>query len=223
MLTALELVLGIDNIILIAILVDELAPKQRVLARKIGLILAMLMRIVLLITIAWSMGLMTPLFYLQGSPVSVRDLILVGGGLFLIWKSTAEIHMMVSHRRDAQHKLTRVYSSFGRVLLQIVLIDQVFSLDSVITAVGMVDQVEIMVTAIVVSVLVMMRVADQMAVFIQHNPTLKILALSFLLMVGVALIADGFGSHIPRGYIYTAMIFSVFVETINIRYLRDLK
>ncbi len=220
MLTALELVLGIDNIILIAILVDELPAHQRALARKIGLVLAMVMRIVLLLAIAWVMGLLNPLFHLQGIPVAGRDLILFGGGLFLIWKSTAEIHATVSAPVRRLQGQPRAYASLGRVLLQIILIDQVFSLDSVITAVGMVDEVEIMVAAIVVAVAVMMWVADAVAEFIQQNPTLKVLALSFLLMVGVALIADGFGSHIPRGYIYFAMVFSVAVEAINIRYLR---
>lgn len=223
MLTALELVLGIDNLILIAIMVDELPAHQRVFARKVGLVLAMVMRVALLLAIAWVMGLLDPLFDIRGIPVSGRDLILLGGGLFLIWKSTAEIHMAVSQRAMAPRQGPKIYSSLGRVLFQIVLIDQVFSLDSVITAVGMVEQVEIMVAAIVVAVLAMLLVADKIAEFIQHNPTLKILALSFLLMVGVALIADAFGSHIPRGYIYFAMVFSVTVEAINIRYLRNIK
>lgn len=220
-LTALELVLGIDNIILIALLVDELPKKQRPLARKVGLILAMLMRIVLLLGIAWVMGLMSPLFYFQETPVSGRDLILLGGGLFLLWKSTSEIHLTLASATQKAGRQTASGASFARVMFQIILIDQVFSLDSVITAVGMVEQVEIMVAAIVVAVFIMMLVAEQVAAFIQRNPTVKILALSFLLVVGMALIADGLGTHIPRGYIYFAMIFSVFVETLNIRYLRN--
>jgi predicted tellurium resistance membrane protein TerC len=224
MLTALELVLGIDNIILIAILVDELPEHQRGFARRVGLLLAMVMRVALLLAITWVMGLLNPLFYLHDTPVSGRDLILLGGGLFLIWKSTAEIHTTVSARANAASRQgPRVYSTLGRVLFQIVLIDQVFSLDSVITAVGMVEHIEIMVAAIVVAVLAMLLLAEKITAFIQQNPTLKILALSFLLMVGVALIADAFGSHIPRGYIYFAMVFSVAVEAINIRYLRNLK
>lgn len=220
-LTALELVLGIDNIILIALLVDALPERQRPLARKIGLVLAMLMRIVLLLGIAWIMGLMTPLFYFQETPISGRDLILLGGGLFLLWKSTSEIHLTLVSATQEGGRHSRRGTSFARVMVQIILIDQVFSLDSVITAVGMVEQVEIMVAAIVVAVLIMMLVAGQVAEFIQRNPTVKILALSFLLVVGMALIADGLGTHIPRGYIYFAMIFSVFVETLNIRYLRN--
>lgn len=220
-LTALELVLGIDNIILIALLVDALPEHQRPLARRIGLILAMLMRIVLLLGISWVMGLMAPLFYFQETPISGRDLILLGGGLFLLWKSTSEIHLTLASATQEGGRHSRRGGSFARVMVQIILIDQVFSLDSVITAVGMVDQVEIMVAAIVVAVLIMMLLAGQVAEFIQRNPTVKILALSFLLVVGMALIADGLGTHIPRGYIYFAMIFSVFVETLNIRYLRN--
>lgn len=214
-LTALELVLGIDNIIFISILVDKLPKEQREVARRIGLFLAMFMRIALLLLLSWIVGLTEPLFSLFGYDVSGRDLILIFGGLFLIWKSTGEVHQLLEGESGEESR--QVSSSFAAVILQIMVIDLVFSLDSIITAVGMVSEVAVMIAAVVASVGLMMVFASAIGRFVSEHPTIKMLALSFLVVVGVVLIADGFGHHVPKGYIYFAMAFSVSVEMLNIR------
>ncbi|MEN8176957.1 MAG: TerC family protein [Pseudomonadota bacterium] len=215
-LTALEIVLGIDNIIFISILVGRLPEHRRNSARIIGLSMAMAMRILLLLSLAWVMGLTDPLFSVAGHDVTGRALILVGGGLFLLWKSVHEIHGSLEgpEHEEAGPAVAR---GFAVVLFQIAVLDIVFSLDSVITAVGMVDQVPVMVVAIVLAVLVMMVAAKPIGDFVDRHPTIKILALAFLVMVGMALIAEGFEFHIPKGYIYFAMAFSVTVEMLNLR------
>ena len=214
-LTALELVLGIDNIIFISILVDKLPRSRRELARRVGLFLAMFMRIALLLVLSWIVGLVAPLFTVLGQEISGRDLILILGGLFLLWKSTREIHDMVEGEPDV--KSVSAKATFGAVLVQIALIDLVFSLDSIITAVGMVDEVAVMVAAVVVSVLLMMGYAGPVGRFVSGHPTVKMLALSFLLLIGVMLVAESFHTHIPKGYVYFAMGFAVFVEALNLR------
>ena len=214
-LTALELVLGIDNIIFISILVDKLPPVQRERARRIGLFLAMFMRVGLLLVLSWIVGLTAPLLTVLGEPISGRDLILIAGGLFLVWKSTKEIHQLTEG--DAGHAAGPVEGAFTAVILQIIIIDLVFSLDSIITAVGMVDQVGVMVAAVIVSVALMMLFARAIGDFVSAHPSIKMLALSFLLVVGVMLIAEGFDHKVPKGYIYFAMAFSVAVEMLNIR------
>lgn len=214
-LTALELVLGIDNIIFISILVDRLPKAKQELARRIGLFLAMFMRIALLLVLSWIVGLTAPVFTLFDVGVSGRDLILIAGGLFLIWKSTGEVHQLLEGEEGSEsHK---VASSFAGVIAQIIVIDLVFSLDSIITAVGMVSEVGVMIAAVVASVGLMMLFARHIGRFVSDHPTIKMLALSFLVVVGVVLIADGFGHHVPKGYIYFAMAFSVCVEMLNIR------
>ena len=214
-LTALEIVLGVDNIIFITILVGRLPPRMRNRARTLGLALAMGTRILLLLSLAWIMTLTEPFFSVYGKNFSGRDLILIGGGLFLLWKSVHEIHNSLEGAAEEQHAPSR--ATFSSVLIQIAVIDIVFSLDSVITAVGLVDQVGVMITAIVVAVLVMMFAARSIGEFVDRHPTIKMLALAFLIIVGMALLADGFGFHVPRGYIYFAMAFSVAVEMLNIR------
>jgi predicted tellurium resistance membrane protein TerC len=214
-LTALELVLGIDNIIFISILVDKLPRERRDAARRLGLFMAMFMRVGLLLVLAWIAGLVTPLFTVMGMDMSGRDLILIVGGLFLIWKSTGEIHQ--SLEGEEGHSSSAVKATFAAVILQIMVIDIVFSLDSIITAVGMVDDVRVMIAAVVVSVALMMLFAGAIGRFVSEHPTIKMLALSFLVVVGVVLIAEGFGHHVPKGYIYFAMAFSVAVEMLNIR------
>jgi len=214
-LTALELVLGIDNIIFISILVDKLPLHQREFARKLGLFAAMFMRIGLLLVLAWIVGLTAPMFSVLGNTFSGRDVVLILGGLFLLWKSVGEIHQTLEGSHDQQTNLVR--ATFASVILQIMLIDIVFSLDSIITAVGMVDQVEVMVTAVIISVVLMMLFAGTIGRFVSAHPTIKMLALAFLVVIGVVLIAEGFGHHVPKGYIYTAMAFSVGVEMLNLR------
>jgi predicted tellurium resistance membrane protein TerC len=214
-LTALEIVLGIDNIIFISILVGQLPPEQRGKARFLGLALAMGMRIGLLLSLAWIMSLTAPLFTVLEEEISGRDSILVGGGLFLLWKSVHEIHNALEGSEEGEKRVAA--ATFGGVLLQIAMIDIVFSLDSVITAVGMASHVPVMVIAIVLAVLVMMLAAGPISDFVDRHPTIKMLALSFLVLVGVALIAEGFEFHIPKGYIYFAMAFSVAVEMLNLR------
>lgn len=214
-LTALELVLGIDNIIFISILVDKLPKEKQELARRIGLFLAMFMRIALLLLLSWIVGLTEPVLTLFGSGVSGRDLILIAGGLFLIWKSTGEVHQLLEGEEGSES--AKVASSFAGVIAQIIVIDLVFSLDSIITAVGMVSEVGVMIAAVVASVGLMMLFAKSIGEFVSNHPTIKMLALSFLVVVGVVLIADGFGHHVPKGYIYFAMAFSVGVEMLNIR------
>ena len=214
-LTALELVLGIDNIVFISILVDKLPPEKRELARRIGLFMAMFMRIGLLLVLAWIIGLTAPMFTVFSQEISGRDLILIGGGLFLIWKSTGEIHQ--SMEGEEGHTSGAVKATFTAVILQIMVVDMVFSLDSIITAVGMVDQIEVMIAAVVLSVGLMMLFAGTIGRFVSAHPTIKMLALAFLVVVGVVLIAEGFDQHVPKGYVYFAMAFSLGVETLNIR------
>jgi predicted tellurium resistance membrane protein TerC len=214
-LTALEIVLGVDNIIFISILVGRLPAQQRQRARVVGLALAMLTRILLLLTLAWIMTLTRPLFEAAGRSVSGRDLILFSGGLFLLWKSVHEIHNSLEGEADNEGGTAR--AGFAAVIAQIAVIDIVFSLDSVITAVGMVDQVPVMVAAIVLAVLVMMFAARSIGEFVDRHPTIKMLALSFLILVGFALVAEAFNVHVPKGYIYFAMAFSVGVEMLNLR------
>jgi len=214
-LTALELVLGIDNIIFIAILVDKVPPDRRELARRLGLAMAMLMRIGLLLLLAWVVGLVAPLFTVFGQAISGRDLILILGGLFLIWKSTTEIHHSLEGAEEQAQGTAR--ATFAAVIVQIMLVDLVFSLDSIITAVGMVDDVRVMIAAVVVSVALMMVFAGAIGRFVSDHPTIKMLALSFLVVVGVVLVAEGFDHHVPKGYVYFAMAFSVAVEMLNIR------
>jgi predicted tellurium resistance membrane protein TerC len=216
-LAALEIVLGIDNIVFISILVGKLPVHQQAGAYKIGLGLAMVMRILLLLSLSWIMGLTAPLFTvpLVGRAVSGRDLVLIVGGLFLVAKSTHEIHdKLEGHEGE---KSERVAASYASVLTQIMMLDIVFSLDSVITAVGMVQHVAIMIAAVVVAVLVMMVFAHPIGLFVSRRPTVKMLALAFLLVIGIMLITDGFGHHVPKGYIYFAMAFSLFVEMLNLR------
>jgi predicted tellurium resistance membrane protein TerC len=217
-LTALELVLGIDNIIFISILVDKLPPEKREIARRIGLFMAMFMRIGLLLVLSWIVGLVEPMLTVLGHEVSGRDAILLLGGLFLIWKSTTEIHQILEGAEDQQASQSR-HTLFS-VIFQIMLIDLVFSLDSIITAVGMVDRIEIMIAAVLTSVALMMVFARGIGEFVSNHPTIKMLALSFLVVVGVVLIAEGFEHHIPKGYVYFAMAFSVCVEMLNIRLRR---
>ncbi|MEN9891910.1 MAG: hypothetical protein RLY78_2205 [Pseudomonadota bacterium] len=213
-LTALELVLGIDNIIFISILVDKLPAAQREKARRIGLLMAMGMRIGLLLVLAWIIGLVEPLFTVMDQAISGRDLILIVGGLFLVWKATHEIHG--SLEGEEGQAASAVQATFGAVILQIMLIDIVFSLDSIITAVGMVDDVRIMIAAVIASVGLMMLFARPIGQFVSNHPSIKMLALSFLVVVGVVLIAEGFDHHVPKGYVYFAMAFSVIVELLNI-------
>ena len=214
-LTLLEVVLGIDNVIFISILAGKLPPDQQEKARRIGLMGAMVMRILLLLSITWIMRLTAPLFTVLEHPFSGRDLILALGGLFLLFKSTREIHERLEGEEG--HVAARVAPSLAAVIGQIMLLDIVFSLDSVITAVGMADDVAVMIAAVVVAVAIMMFAAASVSRFVDAHPTVKVLALSFLLLIGVSLIADGFGAHIPKGYIYFAMGFSIFVEVINLR------
>lgn len=216
-LTALEIVLGVDNIIFISILSGRLPESERARARFLGLSLALFGRIALLLSLAWIMSLTAPVFEVVGEAISGRDLILIGGGLFLLAKSTHEIHVKLEGEEEDHAGPRAAAVTFRSVLVQIFLLDLVFSLDSVITAVGMVDQVPIMITAIVIAILVMMASAGAVSTFIERHPTVKMLALAFLLMVGVALIAEGLDLHIPRGYIYFAMAFSVFVEMLNLK------
>ena len=222
-LTALEIVLGIDNIVFIAILVQRLPTAVQARARRLGLLGAMLTRILLLFSITWIMRLTTPLFTVLAHPVSARDLILMAGGLFLIGKATMEIHekLDVPGAEEKTQAMT-VSVSFGGVILQIMVLDIVFSLDSVITAVGMAQHVAIMVAAVVAAVGIMLIAAGGVSRFIDKNPTLKMLALSFLLLIGVVLVAEGFGKHIEKGYIYFAMAFSLGVELLNLRVLRNM-
>jgi predicted tellurium resistance membrane protein TerC len=215
-LTALELVLGIDNIIFISILVDKLPKEKREMARKLGLFMAMFMRIGLLLVLAWIVGLVAPLFTVLGQDISGRDLILILGGLFLIWKSTSEIHQSMEGHEES-HGSKAVKATFTAVILQIMLVDLVFSLDSIITAVGMVDDVRIMIAAVIGSVALMMVFAGPIGRFVSDHPTIKMLALSFLVVVGVVLVAEGFDSHVPKGYVYFGMAFSLCVEMLNIR------
>ena len=217
-LTALEIVLGIDNIIFISILAGKLPPEEQPRARIIGLGVAMITRLLLLLSLSWLMTLTMPLFSILAHDISGRDLILIGGGLFLLVKSTLEIHDKLEG--EEQHGHAKAMASFGAIIIQIALLDIVFSLDSVITAIGMVNQIWVMATAIVIAVGVMMVASHPISLFIDQHPTLKVLALSFLLMIGIMLIGEGLAFHIPKGYIYFAMAFSVFVEMLNLKIRR---
>jgi predicted tellurium resistance membrane protein TerC len=214
-LTGLEIVLGIDNIIFISILTGKLPTHKQAGARTLGLVMAMIMRIILLFCLTWIMGLTRPLFTVLGNEISGRDIILIAGGLFLLAKSTLEIHDKLEGKEG--HASEHVPSSYARVLIQIMLLDMVFSLDSVITAIGMANQLFIMIAAVIIAVIFMMLASGSISRFVERHPTIKVLALSFLLLIGIALIADGLNLHIPKGYIYFAMAFSVFVEMINLR------
>jgi len=220
-LTALEIVLGIDNIIFITILAGKLPPKDQERAARLGLGAAMFMRILLLLSISWIMGLTAPIFSLFGTDLSGRDLILLIGGMFLLWKATREIHEKVEG--EERHDEAPANVTFSSVILQIMLLDIVFSLDSVITAVGMADHIGVMITAVVVSVGIMMFAARPVGDFVQRHPTVKMLALSFLILIGVNLMAEGWHFHIPKGYVYFAMAFSVFVEMLNLRVAKKRK
>ncbi len=214
-LTGLELVLGIDNIVFISILADKLPENRRDAARRIGLGLALFMRIALLLLLSWIVGLTAPLFEIVGQAISGRDLILIGGGLFLLYKATREIHELLEGEEG--HASAKVRASFASVIVQIILIDAVFSIDSIITAVGLVDELAIMIAAVIVAVALMMVFAGPVGRFVSAHPTIKMLALSFLFMIGAVLIADGLGHHVPKGYIYFAMAFSIIVEILNMR------
>ncbi len=235
-LTSLELVLGIDNVIFISILVDKLPPERREFARRLGLFLAMFMRIGLLLVLSWIVGLVEPIFSFYtleggfnaslGAPPALegvstlagfsgRDLILIAGGLFLIWKSVGEVHQLMEGEEG--HESSAVKATFAAVIAQIIVIDIVFSLDSIITAIGMVSEIGVMIAAVVASVGLMMVFAPHIGRFVSAHPTIKMLALSFLIVVGVTLLLEGFGNHVPKGYIYFAMAFSVAVEMLNIR------
>ncbi|MEO5817483.1 MAG: TerC family protein [Gemmatimonadaceae bacterium] len=211
----LEIVLGVDNVVFISILAGKLPEKDRKRARTIGLSLALITRILLLLSLAWIVKLTAPLFAVLGHEVSGRDLILIIGGLFLIGKSTHEMHAHLEGEEG--HASGGVAPGFASVIVQILLLDVVFSLDSVITAVGMVEQIEVMIAAVVVALLVMLGFAGTISGFVEKHPTLKMLALAFLLLIGTTLIAEGFGQHISKGYIYSAMAFSLFVEVLNVR------
>jgi predicted tellurium resistance membrane protein TerC len=213
-LTALEIVLGIDNLVFIAILASRLPPERQARGRQVGLALALLTRLALLASIVWIIGLTRPLFAVAGHPVSWRDLILIGGGLFLLYKGTSEIHDKLEGeiRTDAP---AAQRPSFVSIVVQIMLLDIVFSLDSVITAVGMASELWVMAAAVIVAVLIMLAASGPLAAFVDRHPTVKMLALSFLLLIGMTLVADGAGFHVPKGYIYAAIAFSVVVEMLN--------
>ena len=213
-LTVMEIVLGIDNLIFIAVLVDRLPPEQRDLGRRIGITLALVTRLALLSVLAWVIGLTSPLFTLFNHTVSIRDAILIGGGFFLLAKATREIHEGIEGEGEAELKKGK-YAAFGSVILQIAVLDIVFSLDSVITAIGMVDELLIMSSAVILAVIVMLIASGPVARFVAHHPTVKMLAFSFLLLIGTTLVADGLGFHMPKAYLYAAMAFSAFVELLN--------
>jgi predicted tellurium resistance membrane protein TerC len=217
-LTVLEVVLGVDNVIFISILSGKLPPEQQRRARRVGLLAAMFMRIALLWSIVWISRLTVPLFSVMDREITGRDLILIGGGLFLLAKATYEIHDKLEGHHPGK---ARVAASFASVIAQVMVLDIVFSLDSVITAIGMADDLRVMVGAVVLAVIVMLVAAEPISAVVEHHPTIKILALSFLLLIGVSLVADGFGQHISKGYVYFAMGFSVCVEAINIRVRRN--
>ncbi len=217
-LTVMEIVLGVDNIIFISVLSGKLPKEQQAKARRLGLALAMVMRVLLLFSLTWIMKLEEDLFTVFSQGISGRDLILILGGLFLIYKATHEIHEKIEHS-EHERKVSATLS-FGNVLFQIAMLDMVFSLDSVITAVGMVDHLMVMVTAVIISVLFMMVFVSHISNFVERNPTVKMLALSFLLLIGTTLVADGTGLHVPKGYIYFAMAFSIGVEMLNLRMRR---
>lgn len=214
-LTVLEIVLGIDNVVFISILAGKLPQDQQSRGRRVGLAMAMVTRIILLLSLSWVIGLTAPLFTVFDFQVSGRDLILIGGGLFLLAKSTIEIHDKLEG--SDEHLEARISPSFASVIIQIALLDIVFSLDSVITAVGMVQELGVMIAAVMIAVIIMILSSDAISNFVDRHPTIKILALSFLLLIGMMLVVEGMHQHIPKGYIYFAMAFSVFVEMLNLR------
>jgi predicted tellurium resistance membrane protein TerC len=214
-LVALELVLGVDNVIFISILASKLPQEQQQSARRTGIALAVITRVLLLLSLSWIIGLTEPLFTLVGFEISGRDLVLIAGGLFLLWKSVHEIHQKLEGEEG--HATAKVRAAFWSVIVQIMLLDIVFSLDSVITAVGMVDQIWIMIAAVIIAAVVMVFSATPLSNFVERHPTVKMLALSFLLLIGFTLIVEGLHQHIPKGYIYFAMGFSVLVEMLNLR------
>ncbi len=214
-LTVLEIVLGIDNVVFISILSNKLPVHQRVRARNLGLSLAMIMRIILLFSLSWVIGLTSPLFSVLGQEISGRDLILILGGLFLLYKATSEIHDKLEGEEG--HASAKVAPSFAAVIAQILVLDAVFSLDSVITAVGMVDDIAIMIVAVIIAISIMIASAGAISDFVGRHPTVKMLALSFLLLIGVVLVAEGFDQHVSKGYIYFSMAFAVVVEFLNLR------
>jgi predicted tellurium resistance membrane protein TerC len=218
-LSALEIVLGIDNVIFLSLITEKLPPDQAKRARQIGLALALVFRIILLLTISWIIGLTQPLFEIFGQSFSLRDLILIAGGLFLIVKATQEVHAEIEGEEE-EHGKSVVAASFSAIIAQIVVIDAIFSIDSIITAVGMADMVEVMIAAVILAIGVMYVAAEPVARFIERHPTTKMLALTFLMLVGVALVADGFHFHIPRSYIYSAMAFAAATEVFNIMAIR---
>lgn len=215
-LTVMEIVLGIDNIVFISVIINRLPPEQAERARKLGLFLALLFRIVLLMFLTWIIGLKAEVFSLFGQGFSWRDLILLGGGIFLVYKATAEIHEEFEGETEEESAERLSVKSFASIIGQIIVIDLVFSVDSIVTAIGMAEHVEVMIAAVIVAIAVMYVASGTISDFIKRHPTTKMLALSFLLLIGVSLVADGMGFHIPRGYIYAAMGFSVMVEAINI-------
>ena len=219
-LSALEIVLGIDNVVFLSIVTEKLSATEAKRARQLGLALALVFRVLLLLTISWMIGLTAPLFTVFGFAFSLRNLILLAGGLFLIVKATQEIHAEITGEDEGDHKTSAVEVTFGTVVAQIVLIDAIFSIDSIITAVGMADHVEIMIAAVVVAIGVMYVAAEPVAQFIERHPTTKMLALNFLMVIGVALVADGFGFHVPRAYIYSAMAFAALTEVFNLMAVR---
>jgi predicted tellurium resistance membrane protein TerC len=219
-LSAMEVVLGIDNVVFISLLVSRMAPEQRLTARRIGLSLALIFRVIMLGGIAYIIHLTTPIFSVAGYDFSWRDLILIAGGLFLLFKGTREIHEDIEGGGPEEAAPNRVASSMVSAIVQIAVIDLVFSIDSIITAVGMADHVEVMIAAVAVAILVMYFASEPVAAFIERHPTTKMLALSFLLLIGAALVADGMHFHIPRGYIYFAMAFAAAVEVVNVMALR---
>jgi predicted tellurium resistance membrane protein TerC len=215
-LTVMEIVLGIDNIVFISIIVNRLPKELAERARKIGILLALVLRILLLLMLTWIIGLTEPVFELFEKAFSWRDLILITGGLFLLYKGTTEIHEEIEGETEAEEAKRKASGAFSAVILQIAAVDMVFSVDSIITAIGMAQHVEVMIAAVLVAVAVMYVASGPIAEFIRHHPTTKMLALSFLMLIGISLVADGLGFHIPRGYIYFAMAFSALVEMINI-------
>ena len=219
-LSAMEIVLGIDNVVFISVLVARMAPEQRLMARRIGLSLALVFRIIMLAGIVWFIHLTTPIFGIGGYDFSWRDLVLLAGGLFLLVKGTREIHQDIEGDNEESGG-SRVANSLTSAIIQIALIDLVFSVDSIITAVGIADHVEVMIAAVAVAILVMYFASEPVAAFIERHPTTKMLALSFLLLIGAALVADGFHFHIPRAYVYFAMAFSAAVEAVNVIALRN--
>ena len=219
-LSALEIVLGIDNVIFLSIVSEKLKPEEAKRARQLGLMLALVFRIVLLLTISWIIGMTAPLLTVAGFSLSLRDLILIAGGLFLIIKATQEIHAEIAGEDAETGAASAASVTFGAVVAQIVLIDAIFSIDSIVTAVGMADHVEIMIAAVIVAIGIMYVAAEPVASFIERNPTTKMLALNFLMVVGLALVADGFHFHIPRAYIYSAMAFAALTEAFNVMAMR---